>query len=70
MDIVEIPDANGVMGNPGDVVEVPADLVTSVIVIDAEQHLKERIDWWLDEGGDECVKLFFIILVDLPFLCR
>ncbi|KLO09098.1 SET domain-containing protein [Schizopora paradoxa] len=52
VDLVEIPDSNGMMGDPGDVVEVPADLISSVVGTDPEQ-LKERIEWWLDEGGDD-----------------
>jgi len=52
VDILEIPGSNALMGNPADVVEVPADLIPSVIGTNPE-ILKERIDWWLDEGGDD-----------------
>lgn len=46
--------------NPADIVEVRADLVVRSAIeraggSDAEEAAKERIDWWLDEGGDECV---------------
>ena len=46
--------------NPADIVEVRADLVVRSAIeraggSDAEDVAKERIDWWLDEGGDECV---------------
>ncbi|KAH8118945.1 SET domain-containing protein [Phellopilus nigrolimitatus] len=45
-------------GNPADVVEVPADLAVEVIAkhlhrSDDDGTLKERIDWWLEEGGDD-----------------
>lgn len=58
--MVELP--GGSEGNPADVVEVPATLVVSTMLSNASgsnwQHLnettcKERIDWWLDEAGDE-----------------
>jgi len=45
-------------GNPGDVVEVPANLFVSPVIgvspkgVSAEV-LQERIDWWLEESGDE-----------------
>ena len=49
------------MGNPADVVEVPADLVTDIVKgwhmnknLDVSD-LEQRIDWWLEEGGDERV---------------
>ena len=44
-------------GNPGDVAELRADLlVQAVAAQDATktmEQLEERIDWWLEEGGDE-----------------
>lgn len=47
-------------GNPNDVVEIRADLVLEQarharqeIVQCADLH--ERIDWWLEQGGDESV---------------
>ena len=47
-----------VQGNPGDVVEVPANVFVSFAAgaspkgVSAEA-LQERIDWWLEESGDE-----------------
>lgn len=47
----------GEKGNPGDVVEIRADAVVNAV---REAHpnltteiITERIDWWLEEGGDE-----------------
>ena len=52
-----------VFGNPGDVVEIRADVVVRCAVGaslrsqnsigDAVDGMVERIDWWLEEGGDE-----------------
>ena len=48
----------GVQGNPGDVVEVPANVFVLPAVgvapkgVSAEA-LQERIDLWLEESGDE-----------------
>lgn len=48
----------GEQGNPGDVVEVPANVFVSPAVglfrkgVTAEA-LQERIDWWLEESVDE-----------------
>ena len=42
--------------NPADVVELTADLVVLPVLEDGgveEAKLKERVDWWLEEGGDE-----------------
>lgn len=56
-----IPLLEGGLGNPGDVVELRADLlVQSTGVegsIDDNPDMKERIEFWLEEGGDECVFL-------------
>jgi len=45
----------GRIGNPGDVVEIKADLIVSVIRSDItkDDQIKERIDWWLEQGGEE-----------------
>ena len=48
----------GGKGNPGDVVEIPADVfVSPVISVSPKgvspEALRERIDWWLEESGDE-----------------
>jgi len=52
-----IPLPQGGEGNPSDIIEVRADLVVSVLTqqncgVESEST-KERIDWWLEEGGDE-----------------
>ena len=61
-------------------VELPANLVTEVVKLWNEERkmdtpdLEERIDWWLEEGGDEFVLFFsftrlfhaFLILSFLP----
>ena len=45
-------------GNPGDVVEVSANVFVPPVIdlspkgVSAET-LQERIDWWLEESGDE-----------------
>ncbi|KAL0575683.1 Ribosomal lysine N-methyltransferase 4 [Marasmius crinis-equi] len=43
------------VGNPGDVVEIRADLIVSAIAPDglSFESAKERIDWYLEEGGDD-----------------
>jgi len=45
----------GGTGNPGDVVEIKADLIVSVIRSEAtkDDQIQERIDWWLEQGGEE-----------------
>ena len=43
-------------GNPADAAEIRADLVVEVVsrVLNAQgEWYKERIDWYLEEGGDE-----------------
>ncbi|KAF9257983.1 SET domain-containing protein [Marasmius fiardii PR-910] len=48
IDLLPLP--QGGVGNPGDVVEIRADLVVAA----AESvNAKERIDWYLEEGGDD-----------------
>ena len=56
VDLVPLPE--GGTGNPGDIVEIRADLVVASV---SERHSggssassAERVDWWLEEGGDEC----------------
>ena len=46
--------------NPADVVEIPADLVVVSVLEGVENPatetaMRNRVDWWLEEGGDECV---------------
>jgi len=56
VDVFELP--GGGEGNPGDVVEIPANVFVSPVVgvppngVSAEA-LQGRIDWWLEESGDE-----------------
>lgn len=57
-----------VRGNPGDVVEIRADIVVKQALetrTDSvqENYVHERIDWWLEEGGDEYV--FFGCVIQL-----
>lgn len=55
MDLLPLP--HGGEGNPGDIAEVRADLLVSVIMerqLEAtSESMQEKIDWWLEEGGDE-----------------
>jgi N-lysine methyltransferase SETD6 len=60
VDLVALP--GGGEGNPADVVEIPASLVVTAILSSprtshskqlTESPYQERIDWWLDEAGDE-----------------
>jgi N-lysine methyltransferase SETD6 len=48
VDQVPLPD--GSLGNPADIVEIRADLVVKSITQDLGS---ERVDWWLEQGGDE-----------------
>jgi SET domain-containing protein 6 len=52
-----LPLSDGKLGNPGDVVEIRADTVVSIIIQRhsalSSESSQERIDWWLEEGGDE-----------------
>jgi N-lysine methyltransferase SETD6 len=56
VDVFDLP--GGGQGNPGDVVEVPANVFVSPALdvgpkgVSAET-LRERIDLWLEESGDE-----------------
>ncbi|KAJ7451845.1 SET domain-containing protein [Mycena galericulata] len=50
VDMLPLP--TGEFGNPGDVVEISADLALAVLQGD-EAVTKERIDWWLEQGGDD-----------------
>jgi len=57
-----IPLPQGGEGNPSDIVEIRADLIVSMLV----QHVssettKERVDWWLEGGGDDV----FVLETDL-----
>lgn len=56
------------MGNPADVVEVKASLVLSIIESESKDDIQERIDWWLENGGDELS--FAILLRPISSLTR
>lgn len=51
--------ATNTLGNPSDVVEVKADLVADVVRLQwatkgqGDRDITDRIEWWLDEGGDD-----------------
>ncbi|GBE80467.1 SET domain-containing protein [Sparassis crispa] len=47
-------------GNPGDIVEIRADLVVSVASQTVAEDLQARVDWWLEEADDDT----FVILTD------
>lgn len=55
VDLLTLP--GGGNGNPGDIVEVRADLVVAAVsrreASLSSDSCQERIDWWLEEGGDE-----------------
>ncbi|KAF9001800.1 SET domain-containing protein [Hymenopellis radicata] len=58
VDLLPLP--NGNEGNPGDVVELRADLVVASVA--ERKHVsssvtEERIEWWLEEGGDDVLEL-------------
>ncbi|KAF8813911.1 SET domain-containing protein [Phlegmacium glaucopus] len=61
VDYLSLPD--GGYGNPGDVVEIRADLVVSTIMEDhgdfPGENMDARIDWWLEAGGDDVFVLEF-----------
>ncbi|KAG6831726.1 hypothetical protein H0H87_004277 [Tephrocybe sp. NHM501043] len=63
IDLLPLP--NEGVGNPGDVAEIRADIAVSVILQKdaslSEDSLRERIDWWLEEGGDDV----FVLEADL-----
>ncbi|KAF5380227.1 hypothetical protein D9757_008220 [Collybiopsis confluens] len=56
VDLLPLP--GGRKGNPGDTVEIRADLVVSMfsqesVSVDVGVSNAQRIDWWLEEGGDD-----------------
>ncbi|KAI0268844.1 hypothetical protein BC834DRAFT_867511 [Gloeopeniophorella convolvens] len=56
VDLVPLPGAggSGALGNPADIVEVRADLVVASVAQRAPgAPSAERVDWWLEEGGDD-----------------
>ncbi|EAU91065.1 hypothetical protein CC1G_03233 [Coprinopsis cinerea okayama7 len=66
VDLLKLPD--GREGNPGDVVELGADIVVDVVKEtngrSTSDALAERIDWWLEEGGDDVFEFDWDL--DLP----
>ncbi|KAK0455504.1 SET-domain protein [Desarmillaria tabescens] len=53
-----LPLSAGGQGNPGDIVEVRADLVVAVVSKRYDHSsvvADERIEWWLEEGGDDVI---------------
>ncbi|OAX37925.1 SET domain-containing protein [Rhizopogon vinicolor AM-OR11-026] len=55
VDLVPCPHLKGALGNPQDIVEIRADLVVKVVCggVANDEKYQQRIDWWLDEGGDD-----------------
>jgi SET domain-containing protein 6 len=55
VDLLPLP--QGGEGNPGDVVEIRADLVVTALSQRdsnfSSDSCEVRIDWWLENGGDE-----------------
>jgi N-lysine methyltransferase SETD6 len=54
VDLVPLP-GRDVLGNPADIIEVRADLIIECMSLpdNQRQSIMERIDWWLEQGGDE-----------------
>lgn len=53
MDLLPSAEPGGKQGNPGDVVEIRADLVVDASSTRDSSHTQERIDWMLEQGEDE-----------------
>ena len=58
VDVIPDSEAGDGEGNPADEVEIPADLSLNVVAEHlnlgtSDDRLSERIEWWLEEGGDE-----------------
>ncbi|CDO69162.1 hypothetical protein BN946_scf185042.g64 [Trametes cinnabarina] len=53
VDVVPLRPPLSGLGNPGDVVEVPADLVVSAVSEKVKYDLQDRVDWWLEEADDD-----------------
>ena len=74
----QVPLANGGLGNPADIVEIRADHLMQTIRHKLPQQTgpwtSERVNWWLEEGGDECIPLstcyFDSSHLALQCLCR
>jgi hypothetical protein len=47
------------LGNPADVVELEASIALDTLSDSSKQEMfQERIDWWLEMGGEEYVQRF------------
>lgn len=75
VDLVPLPD--GELGNPADIVEVRGDLAVASVSQRQQQPAEssaERVDWWLEEGGEEYVLGLSVphhseIHLDSPMVC-
>ncbi len=69
----QVPLANGGLGNPADIVEIRADHVMEIVrhklPQQADPWSSERVNWWLEEGGDECISPSCAKLTALILLC-
>ncbi|KAF9010631.1 hypothetical protein BDQ17DRAFT_1234041 [Cyathus striatus] len=63
-----LPIPGGALGNPGDVVEIRADLLVSVVNEKYPKNVQDRIDWWLDEGGDDTFDFEYDFAISPGFL--
>lgn len=53
------------MGNKNDVVELPADILLELALPDAkESHKERRVEFLLDECGEECVIFIYTIFTN------
>lgn len=53
------------MGNKNDVVELPADILLELALPDAkESHKERRVEFLLDECGEECVFLIYTMIAN------
>ncbi|KAI0633526.1 SET domain-containing protein [Trametes polyzona] len=53
VDLVPLRPPLSGLGNPGDVVEIRADLVVTATAKKVKYDLQERVDWWLEEADDD-----------------
>lgn len=58
VDVIPVSEGGDGEGNPMDEVEIPANLSLAVVADHLQKDpndtcLKERIDWWLEEGEEE-----------------
>ncbi|TFK25187.1 SET domain-containing protein [Coprinopsis marcescibilis] len=65
VDLLPLPD--GTTGNPSDLVELSAEIIVGMVKelhSQSSEGFVERIDWWLEEGGDDVFE--FDCELDLP----